>query len=301
MKNKRNLIIVLLIVGIVMAYLILQNNISSNRNSAVKELPKTSENTSDNIKIYADLNGNGQKDYLVLNISSDRVRVDSIIAYDPVGKVIGKLPDGMPILAPMTNSGKVYTPNTKEKNQFVSFDFSIGPHSSETMFFGLFKLKDNSMGVLPICLSENANEPSACLFWSGEIGELLVRDLDNDGVIEVVETVDEYPKDGPITTDIEKIINEEFKDLGQDVADGMTRIAKREQGGRGNKVIWGLYRYNGSWFENQLGKKYDKYYTLAKEYLESSNPNYPEVMRKSEMSTSSLDYNEFMRKFWTHR
>ena len=192
-----------------------------------------------------------------------------------------------------------YTPNKKEKNQFVSYEFSVGPHSSETMFFGLFELKDNTFGILPVCLSLDVKGAQDCLFWSGEVGSLVVDDFDKDGILEVVEMVDEYPKDGPLTKDIENITKDNFDKLGQNASDGALRVLKREQGGRGNRVVWAIFKYDDFYFKQQIGNSYNKYFSLVKDYIKNLYPNYPTIMKRSEMSKDSLEYNEFMRSYWT--
>lgn len=278
----------LVLLGLLFTVFQLYQNTQSKKQSMQTEIKTSDEN-----KIYADLNGDGKQEtlQLILGADTEPPSVISLVAYNEDGKEIGRLPGSMPIQVPMSGSGKVYVPIKKDKNQFVSFDFSVGPHSSETMFFGLFKLKTGGMGVLPVCLTDNVYGPSDCLFWSGEIGGLMVDDFDKDGYMDVVEIVDEYPKDGPITADIEKMINEQFKDVGQDAANGMIRIAKREQGGRGNRVVWGIDRYNGEYFEQQTGANYDKYFALLIK-------TQPDLIKKSHLSKDSLEYNEFVRKFW---
>ena len=270
-----------------------------------KNYPKNITLNNDNNKpesTKADLNGDGKEETLSLIVSGSEEKgyTVSLIAYNENGEEIGRTPEGMPIAEPLSGSAKVYTPVKKDKNQFASYDFVVGPHSSETMFFGLFELETGGIGILPVCLTSDVKNAHDCLFWSGEVGALVADDFDKDGIMEVVEMVDEYPKDGVITSDIENMINEQFKALGQDAADGMIRIAKREQGGRGKRVVWGIYSYNGEYFEEQLNANYEKYYKLIDPYIRNFYPNYPIIMRKSEMSKDSLEYNEFMRSFWTH-
>lgn len=261
-------------------------------------LKDNTENKPENIK--ADLNGDGKEETLSLIVSENKDEGSpvSLVAYDENGKEIGRLPEEFPINNPFSDSAKVYTPIKKDKNQFVSYEFMAGPHSSETMFFGLFELQAGGKGILPVCLTLEVKGPRDCLFWSGNIGDLVADDFDGDGILEVVEMVDEYPKDGTITSEIEDTINKEFKD--SDAAGGMIRIAKKEQGGRGNQVVWGIYRYNGEYFEEQLNANYEKYFKLIDPYFRRFYPDYPTIMRKSETSKDSLEYNEFMRNFWTH-
>ncbi len=272
-----------------------------------KKYPKnvfSKNNTSGKEDKRVDLNGDGKEETLRLTYSQSETSEFpdiSLVAYDEKGNEIGRLPDSIPIEQPLSGSAKAFVGMKKDGKQFVSYEFVVGPHSSQTMFFGLFELKTGGYGILPICLTRDVKSAYDCLFWSGEVGSLTAADFDNDGYLEVAEMVDEYPKDGPITPDIEKVINEEFKDLGQDVINKMTRIAKREQGGRGNRVVWGIYRYDGEYFVPQIGASYEKYYPLVTTYLKHFYKDYPMIMKKSEMSKDSLDYNEFMKSFWTKR
>lgn len=267
-----------------------------------KNYPQNKENKSDT-KIeekYIDLNGDGQQEVLRLTIKyidEENTEV-GLIAFDKNNKEIGRLPEEFPLYEPMSDSARVFTPIKKDKKQFISYEFIVGPHSSETMFFGLFDFKDGGTGILPVCLTMDVNSASDCLFWSGQVGDLWADDYDKDGILEIVEMVDEYPKDGPLTEEIENITKETFEKLGQKASDGALRVLKREQGGRGNKVIWAIYKYNDRYFEKQLGKDYDKYYILVKDQISNLWTEYPNIMKKSEMSKDSLEYNEFLRDYW---
>ena len=249
---------------------------------------------------YVDLNGDGQQEILRLTtkyIDEENSEV-SLVAYDKDNKEIGRLPDAFPLNIPLSDTARVYTPIKKDKKQFVSFEFVVGPHSSDTMFFGLFEFKDGNMGILPVCLTEAVKSAQDCLFWSGEVGDLWADDYDKDGILEIVEMVDEYPKDGELTEEVKNSTTKIFNELGTKAGDGALRILRREQGGRGNKVIWAIYKYNDKYFEKQLGKDYDKYYVLAKDQIRNLWAKYPTIMKKSEMSKDSLEYNEFFRNYW---
>ena len=268
-----------------------------------KNYPQNKENKSDNQieEKYIDLDGDGQQEVLQLTIKYiDEENTEVVlIAFDKNNKEIGRLPEEFPLNEPMSDSARVFTPIKKDKKQFISYEFIVGPHSSETMFFGLFDFKDGSKGILPVCLTMDVNSASDCLFWSGEVGDLWADDYDKDGILEVVEMVDEYPKDGPLTEEIENITKETFEKLGQKASDGALRVLRREQGGRGNKVIWAIYKYNDRYFEKQSEKDYDKYYVLVKDSISNLWTEYPNIMKKSEMSKDSLEYNEFLRDYWS--
>lgn len=249
--------------------------------------------------IKADLNGDGEKELLSLtNSGSDEEPAGLLTAYDESGKEIAKLFEGNPIPMPFSNSAKIYTLDKDSKKEFVSYEFIAGPHSSRTTFFGMYKLSTGQNSIVSICKTKGIKESSDCMFWSGEVGSLLVNDFDKDGKIEVVEMVDEYPKDGVLTKEEEDAIIKVFGSDDKETLEGVTRIPKREKGGRGNRVVWGIYSFNGEIFEQQLGTNYEKYYKFVKEYLDL-NLDYPTVMKRGELSKSSLEYNEFMKDFWT--
>lgn len=281
MKKYILAIIVLGLLIIIGYFLIVKNKLFQK----IENIPSKTDSKFEDVK--ADLNGDGKQE--TLRLAADD-KGPYLVALGINGKEIG--PHSLPLpTRPFSNSGKAILSDSETKQQFVSFDFVVGPHSSSTMFFGL---QQYTNAISLVCHKEEKTDPESCFFWSGDFGELITRDLDNDGALEVVETVDEYPRDGSITADIEKMINEQFGDAGQDAANGMIRIAKREQGGRGNKVIWGVYRFNGNFFEEQTGANYDKYFALLIKIQ-------PDLMKKNDLSKGSLEYNEFMKRFWTRR
>jgi hypothetical protein len=246
----------------------------------------------------ADLDGDGKEEILRLsygkseNSLSDEV---SLAAFDQKGEEIARLPKNMPIPKPIENSANVFVLD-KEGRQIVSYDFVVGPHSSYTMFFGLQDLKTGGKGILPICFVLDPKSALDCMFWSGEAGSLLFSDFDGDGYLDVSEMVDEYPRDGVLAKEEEDAIKEVFGE-GSKGASAL-RIAKREKGGRGKRVVWGIYSYNGSYFEPKI-KDYEKYYPLVRAYIKNNYKDYPPIIKKSEISKDSLEYNEFMRNFWT--
>lgn len=135
--------------------------------------------------------------------------------------------------------------------------------------------------------------PDDCLFYLANPGGLVVDDLDGDGNLELVEVVDEYPKDGELSEEEETAIKQTFTEEGVDAfTEGARRIAIREKGGRGKPVAWAIFSYNGaSVFVPQEGDNFEKYFLLLKS-------KQPDLVRKTEISEESIDYNEFVRTFW---
>ena len=129
-----------------------------------------------------------------------------------------------------------------------------------------FELRDEL--ILPVCHKDEVSGPYDCLFYSGNTGYLPLLDLDNDGYLELIETVDEYPSSG--------------------------ELGAREKGGRGRMVVWAIYSFNGKRFVEQTGDNYEKFYTLIGGTIENR-------MMRSELSKDSLEYIQFAKDFWAHK
>ena len=243
-------------------------------------------------KLFIDLDGNGEKEYIVLT-PLDRtgaVYLKAMIAYDKSDKDIAVLPSDMPIKIPITDSFKAYKLNKNDPREFFRLDFIAGPHQSETLFFGL---SDDLL--LPVCHEEEINGPYDCLFYSGNVGYLPIKDLDGDGYLELIEAVDEYPSDGELNTKEENAIDEAFKEQEVDeFVEGAEIIARREKGGRGRTVVWSIYSFNGEEFIEQTNNDYEKFYSLIGDFITNK-------MRKSGLSKGSLEYIQSTKDFWSHK
>jgi len=256
-------------------------------NSNTQEISKSLKEN----RTYADLNGDGEKEYLVLGMPENESGsyLKSIIAYDTSDTEIASLPQEIPIKVPILELIKVHTLNTNDPREYFSFDFIAGPHQSETMFFGLIEDK-----ILPVCFKEIPEGPYDCLFYSGNVGYLPIKDLDNDGYVELIEAVDEYPGEGELSAEEETAIDKASEEQGvTDFTEGMKRIALREKGGRGRMVVWAIYSFNGKGFIEQTGNNYEKYYALIGNMIENK-------MRRSELSNDSLEYIQLVKDFWGH-
>jgi hypothetical protein len=148
--------------------------------------------------------------------------------------------------------------------------------------------------IFPVGHEDEITGPYDCLFYSGNTGYLPLLDLDNDGYLELIETVDEYPSSGEISTEEENAINQAFDEQGvDDVAEDAEIIAKREKGEQDRTVVWAIYSFNGEKFVEQTGDNYEKYYDLVGNQIKNK-------MKKSELSNDSLEYIQLIKNFWGH-
>lgn len=282
--KKVAIIFLVLTVGVLgYVFLVQRENIPS---SDMDVLEKYEEN-----KFFVDLDGDGEKEYVVLGMpeSEDDNYLKSLVAYSESGEEIARLPSEMGIKVPMSESISTHKLNTNDPREYFSFDFIAGPHQSETMFF---ELRDGL--ILPVCHKEEVTGPYDCLFYSGNTGYLPLVDLDKDGFIELIETVDEYPGSGELSNEEESAINKAFDEQDIDeFTEGAEIIAKREKGGRGRMVVWAIYSFNGKKFVEQTGNDYDKFYALISDVIGNK-------MKESELSKNSLEYIQLVKDFWGH-
>ncbi|MFA6415856.1 MAG: hypothetical protein WCW47_03830 [Candidatus Paceibacterota bacterium] len=246
---------------------------------------------------FADLNGDGVPEKLRLILPSNPSTYESplMIAYDSNNQEIARLPYSIPINTPRNNSGRVHTLSTESKRQAVSFDFSAGMHEIQTMFFELIK-SDQGAIIIPICLKKEAVQASDCLFWTSEPGYLIADDFNDDGTLDVAEIVNEYPKDGEISKEIENSImsagdNKELNKL-------LLRISKREAGGKGNPVVWNTYSYNGEYFQNYSPNEYQNIFQGFKAHV-LARPEFSNIKKRTDISKESENYNIFVKTIWT--
>lgn len=255
-----------------------------------KITPVAVETNKGNIQL--DLDGDGNKDYVIIKTPEDVEAddIEEITAFDSSSKEIGKLPADILIKIPTDKSFKTYKVKSDDKKEIFSMDFIAGPHQTETMFFGLTKDL-----LLPVCFVDQPTGPYDCLFYSGNVGSLIVEDVDSNGFLDIIETVDEYPTNGKLSNIEEEAINKAFKEQGvNEFTEGAKRIAIREKGGRGRSVVWAIFSYNGSYFEPQINNSYETIFS-------SFNKKYPQLIKKSQLSKDSLEYIEFSIDFWSKK
>jgi len=106
-----------------------------------------------------------------------------------------------------------------------------GLHHSETSVLEVVK-SGEKYNILPIC----TNQRGKCSFYN-TVGYLITEDLDNDGILEIAEIHDEYPPEG----------------------------------GRGNPVLAGVYKYNSDTdlFDLVNDTDYELYYGIIKRGIKS--------------------------------
>lgn len=248
--------------------------------------------------VFADLDGDGTREKVNVEPLTDEEDNSAfiLVAYDQKGKEIARTGESIYTPEPMEDSLQVVKLFSDLPKETIRFDVFAGPHSSETFFFT--QVKDIPV-IAPVCKVKEYKSFQDCAFWSGELGELVSVDLDDDKILEIIEYVDEYPKLGEIGEETENTVREVFSEDGlENKVDDMIEIAKREQGGRGRKVVWNIYRFGkDQFFERLTDDDFEAAYLLLESFWKESFPDEP-LISKNEMSRASYNFAEMMKNTW---
>ncbi|MFC1711184.1 hypothetical protein ACFLZ1_01215 [Patescibacteria group bacterium] len=250
--------------------------------------------------IFADINGDGVKESIAVEplplLNDEDKQAYTLVAYDSNGKETARLAKGIFFPEPLKDSFKVDKLISDLPKETIRFDVPSGPHSSETFFFT--QAKDLQI-IGPVCKVKEFKSFQDCTFWSGELGQLISADIDEDGILEVIELVDEYPIAEEIDQEVETAVRNEFSKQGlENIINDMLEIAKREKGGRGRKVVWNIYRFNQDQiFEELSDQDFNETYSLFLSYWKRLFPN-KILISKSQMSKGSYDFAKLMINTW---
>ena len=245
--------------------------------------------------LEGDLLGIGSKQRIEISVGERKVKIE---VYDKDKLVVSNVFNGD--LVRPTSQYTLIKIDEKSSREYIRWDQNSGPHQVETLI-----LTTGNGIVRPVLAADYDNKQWYAPFWSIR-DNTSIGDIDGDGISEVIEYVDEYPPDTPrlIDSEIEKITRDEFPD---DKEDDMWKIISRENNGkgRGRKVIWNVYTIRNEdplLFQKANKQDYEiltqnvfKAMKLVNEQVEGSQ----EVISRFELSQDSLDFNNFVRDFWT--
>ncbi len=283
---KKPIFIILLILVIGTGIIFLLNKKSSSSNGIQKISSQENSLPNNENKALIDFNGDGEKETVIMHESDFTVTppiFGYVTAHNFKGQEIARSPKWTGSVPHPIRTAN-HNLNKEEKKEYLRMEFTAGPHQFESMFF---TLKNNELA--PICKKQQPQNIADCLFYITQ-DSLIVADIDGDGFSEVCEIASVYPSLEELNDEEEKATDETF---GEE-AEGAKEIARNGQGQR-VAVIWGIYSFNGKYFEPQAGKAYDRLFELLTEDGSFS------PMKKSEMSQSEIEYTERTRNFWTHR
>lgn len=289
MRPKR---IVTLVLVIVMIGLSIQ--LYSQRGSEDRENQKQDQRNEDTTQLSVDFKGDDKS--IKLNIQATE---EGYEVHDSTGKKL-VFNDA----APFPDSRyRVVKLNEKSKKEYIQWDNPIWPHSTQTFFYTLF---NGNLQALPAFDFENDIYTYAFYNSRAELG---VGDFTADGLLEVVESANEYPIDAPLPNDqeIEKEFKKAFSKEGftEELAGDIAKIYKRDTYGKGGVVVWSIYSFVESEapFFRKLEK--DEYNDIADRYVTAMNKVFKEtsvdskLMKISDLKQDSIDFNMFAKNVWT--
>jgi len=273
-------------------------NYFKSRQAAEKLMPSTdfSGETNPEVKtLEGDLLGKGYKQKVIVSVGERKVKIE---VYDN-GKLVASNVFSDGFVKPTMNYELIKL-NKNISREYIRWDQYVGPHEKETH---ILTTKDSI--VRPVFSADYDNKQWYAPFWSSR-GETYIGDIDADGVAEIIEFVDEFPPEAPrlVDSEIEKITRREFPD---DKKDDMWKIVSRENSGigRGRKVIWNVYTRRNQdplLFQKSNKEEYEKLTSniiKAMKQVNETNQGTEQLISKYDLTQDSIDFNNFVRNFWT--
>lgn len=303
-KNSMNLIIIGLVLAVVLfgGWLYFRNFGIGN---IVLEKDKNSE---EELAGIVDINevydgGFGERMYVDLDGDENEEEVKAFVDVDMDGgmdttlkayegdEIIAEFYPGISIMTPMINSFRTHILDKGSNNEYFSFNFIAGTHSSETMFF---RLNDNNQ-IVPVCFKEPIMGPDDCLFFSDAMDSLIVEDINEDGFVEVVETgIERGPYIEELTEEEELAIEEAFTDLSDEEIAEAKEIATSGSNRTGRLIALHIYSFDGDIFKELTVDEYSNMVVLL-------TKDHENVISRNEAPLTNLEYIEMAKKFWTGR
>ncbi len=289
MRSKR---VVILLIVLVMVGLSIYSYVQRENKDQIAQ--KQDQQNTDTAQLTVDFKGDGKPIELNIQLLDGEYQV-----HDSSGKEL-VFNDA----APYPNSTyKVVTLNEKSKKEYIQWENPLSPNATQTFFYTLF---NGDLQALPAYDFENDTYTYAFYNSRAELG---VVDFTSDGLLEVVESANEYPADAPLPND--PSIDKEFKEafikegLTEELANDMAQIYKRDTYGKGGVVIWSIYSFVESEapFFRKLEK--DEYNEIADKYVTAMNKVFREtsvdskLMKISDLKQESIDLNEFSKNVLT--
>lgn len=211
--------------------------------------------------------------------------------------------------------------NDRSNKEYLVWTDSVGPHQYEVTVMAA-----NEEQITMLYAADFEQKTWYAPFWVSRGNKVLIKDINNDGLKEIVEFTDEYPVNAPRLNDseVEKITREVFSEneIGKEKTDQMWKIVRRENNGlgRGFRVAWSIYSFVDSekpYFKKLNNQEYEemvkillkdspayhgksKFSMNPKDGLFTLDPevDLSDTISRSQLSKDSIEFNEFVRKFW---
>jgi len=289
LKNRKIILISLLAIVLYFLYVI-TDPFGVRKKSAEKDIVDSNKEEALSI-LELDIDGDGVKE--IAKIIPLENKLVTINLHDENDVLVASLPQRLAL--PESTSYSVVKLNEKASKEFIRWDVTAGPHQIETVFL-------TSLGneLTPVYSLDTEKKVIYTPFYNSR-GDLIVSDINRDGYVEVIEFTDEYPLDSPRLED-EDIKQKTLESFGESGEDAFTIISRENNGlGRGRKVIWAIY----SFFDNGDAPVFmkllnEEYSVFADVLVEAGNSvESDSIIKYTDLKQESIDFNIFVRKFWS--
>jgi len=235
-KNKKLLfpVLFLSIIAVIFAFITI-----SKRKNDISATPVENNSKINEDSIMVDFYGDGIKE--VLNVIEKETGMVNMELFDLEGNKIAGLLDGLYLHN--TTLFKIVKLNENSPKEYLQWDMATGPHQIQTVF--LTVIGDL---IQPIYSIDFEKKTMYFPFYNSR-GSLIVSDANYDGLVEIIENVDEYPVNAPRleNPEIENIVREAASNhnLSEDATKGLVEIMTRENygKGRGKKAIMAIHSF----------------------------------------------------------
>lgn len=208
------------------------------------------------------------------------------------------------------------TLSENSKKQYLFWKQVAGPHHFEIYVFTVYNNK-----LVNLLAANFETEKWYMPFWLSRGPELLIKDINQDGLKEIVEFVDEFPAQSPRLNDqeIKKITIDQF---GEQDGEKVWKIVSRENSGKGRglRVAWNIYSFIDAekpYFKKLNDNDYEQMVKIllkdSPAYLGKStfsmeiedglftpdpNIDLSDTISRSQLSKDSIEFNNYVRDFW---
>ena len=254
------------------------------------------------VKLSADMLGTGMPQELHIQQGEDGV-LFSLYAEDKL--VTQRVYDDGTIRAADDYSLVKFDANSP--TDYLVWKQIAGPHQYE--LYVLMVYQDNFFTIPSGDFTKKVwYEP----FWNNR-DDFFINDLEGDGLLEIFEYTDEYPPDAPRLSnpELEQITSDAFAKYNiEEATDSMIEILRRENNGegRGRKVLWAIHSFEPGdppLFRKLTGKEFadqaDRLlgaYSMVRDNV-SPEQGLQEIISKDRLTQDSIEFNQFVRLFWT--
>jgi hypothetical protein len=303
LNNRKSLLLIafalLAVIGGLTAYQLLKKPKMTSEQQAVVE-KQIAESEGTQMSIYVNFDGKGPEELVYVK---ENEGVVNLVAYDSDGSKLAELSDELTLYP--TSLYSAVNLNQKKDKEYLQWTMMEGPRHTETVFLTLQGDK-----LVPVYSVDFEKNVLYAPFYNSN-GSLLALDINGDGLLEIYESIDEYPSAAPRLndTEAENAVLEYFsgENADQEFGKKLLKVIKRENYGEGigKRVIMSVHRFVDGDKPHFEKLSADEYESVVGDMIDELDQGVQErggrggFMRYTNLSQDSKDFNNFVRALWT--